>query len=317
MKRYNCIDILRGFCMIWIVWYHTNHPPFVDYPFFNATLFFVSGILFKEYPWKLFFKKKFNQLIVPFCFFYIIYYFFLVALNYAKYHYVSDDILYSIFGVFGLYTYNEAFIVNYPLWFVLALFVIQLISNCLLKVISSRHLLFLISIVLSCIGYYYIQSIPTPFMFGRSLPYLVFFMAGFCYGKIMLEKRENLFYIIGFLFLWILLCGLRLYFGKTLLLIHYSEILSFAFFLLYISKILSSNIIVRPIIFYGINSFVLFGLHDMILTILRIVYGNVIGEMNIISGILSVVLTLLIVWPLTLVLNKYFPFFVGKRNMIK
>lgn len=318
MKRYNCIDILRGFCMIWIVWYHTNHPQFVDYPFFNATLFFVSGILFKEYPWKLFLKKKFNQLLVPFCFFYIIYYFFLVALNYAKYHYVSDDILYSIFGVFGLYTYNEAFIVNYPLWFILALIIIQSISNCLLKIIKSRHLLFALSVVISCIGYYYVQSIPTPFMLGRSLPFLVYFLSGFCYGKLMLERRYNPYCVFGLVFIWgILYISQNLILSESFLLIHYGEILVLAFILLSVSKMISLSKIARPFLFFGINSIVLFGMHDMILTILRIVLLNVYGEMNIFLGILSVIITLCIVWPITVLLNKYAPVFIGKRNLIR
>ena len=40
--RYVSVDFLRGFCVVWIIWYHTIHPDFVNYPFFNAALFFVS-----------------------------------------------------------------------------------------------------------------------------------------------------------------------------------------------------------------------------------------------------------------------------------
>lgn len=318
MKRYNGIDFLRGFCMIWIVWYHTDHPRFVDYPFFNATLFFVSGVLFKEYPWKQFIRKKFNQLIVPFCFFYIIYYFFLIAINYVKYQYISSEILYSISGVLGLYTYNEAFIVNYPLWFILALIIIQIVSNSLLKTIRSRHLLFALSIVISYIGFYYMQSIPTPFMIGRSLPYLVYFIAGFSYGKLMLDRPWNVYRLLEIVFIWSVIFFLQVVvFDRGYLLINFGEILSFSFILLGISMIVSKYKIATPFIFFGINSIVLFGMHDMLLTILRIGFNSVVGEMNIVLGIISVILTLLITWPLTLFYNKYIPFLVGKKEIIK
>ena len=56
--RIDYIDTLRGLCMLSIVWYHTDHPDFLNYPYYNATLFFVSGLLFKQTSWRTFFKKK-------------------------------------------------------------------------------------------------------------------------------------------------------------------------------------------------------------------------------------------------------------------
>ena len=63
-QRINYIDTLRGLCMLSIVWYHTDHPDFLNYPYYNATLFFVSGLLFKPTPWGAFFKKKFLALLI-------------------------------------------------------------------------------------------------------------------------------------------------------------------------------------------------------------------------------------------------------------
>ena len=177
-KRINYIDTLKGLCVMWIVWYHTTHPDFVNYPFFNITLFFVSGILYKPYEWNVFWRKKINQLIIPFCFFYILYYIFLLAINYAKYHSV-DNVIYSIMDVFKLYTGNEAFIVNYPLWFICAIICMQLVMYVIEKIIKTKIPLLIIAFIISTIGFFYIQWIPTPFMFGRSLPYFIFFTIGY------------------------------------------------------------------------------------------------------------------------------------------
>ena len=143
-KRINYIDTLKGLCVMWIVWYHTTHPDFVNYPFFNITLFFVSGILYKPYEWNVFWRKKINQLIIPFCFFYILYYIFLLAINYAKYHSV-DNVIYSIMDVFKLYTGNEAFIVNYPLWFICAIICMQLVMYVIEKIIKTKIPLLIIA----------------------------------------------------------------------------------------------------------------------------------------------------------------------------
>ena len=91
-NRIEYLDILRGLCMVWIIWYHTEHPEFVNYPFFNTTLFFVSGIFFRTYSWDVFYRKKLNRMVIPLLFFYLLYYIFLLFINYIKYHQISTDI---------------------------------------------------------------------------------------------------------------------------------------------------------------------------------------------------------------------------------
>ena len=98
-QRIEYIDTLRGLCMLSIVWYHTDHPGFLEYPFYNSALFFVSGMLYKPSSGGMFLKKKFFSFLIPFVFFYLIYYLFLLSLNFVKYHSVSNDILFSIFDV--------------------------------------------------------------------------------------------------------------------------------------------------------------------------------------------------------------------------
>ena len=139
--------------MVWIIWYHTKHPDFVNYPFFNTTLFFVSGVFFKTtYSWTSFCRKKFNRMVVPFLFFYLLYYAFLLLINYAKFRQIHTDIASSIWDLFRLYTGNEAFVVNYPLWFLCALLVLQFIVYGLSKCVKSGLLLIAISVTEIIIG---------------------------------------------------------------------------------------------------------------------------------------------------------------------
>lgn len=68
-QRIEYIDTLRGLCMLSIVWYHTDHPGFLEYPFYNSALFFVSGMLYKPSSGGMFLKKKFFSFLIPFVFF--------------------------------------------------------------------------------------------------------------------------------------------------------------------------------------------------------------------------------------------------------
>ena len=102
-KRIEYIDALRGLCIFWVVWYHSSHPEWVEYPFRMPTLFFISGIFYKHYPGKVFWKKKVNQYIVPFAFFYLLYYVFLLVINFCKYHSVPSEVYLSFFDFAHMY----------------------------------------------------------------------------------------------------------------------------------------------------------------------------------------------------------------------
>lgn len=260
------IDALRGFCIIWIVWYHTNHPHFVDFPFFLPTMFLISGCFFKPYSWQVFWRKKLNQLIIPFIFFYLLYYVFLLVLNYAKYHYLSPEILWSITGVFKTYTYNGAFIVNYPLWFILALLVVQLTTYILTKWLKDKMTILTVAFILTLIGYYWLRTVPTPLMIGRSMPYLIYYVIGVLIDFPILTKRDST--------------------------------------------------LIKMLAFFGKNALIVFGLHDMYLTITRIGFLSVFDEMDNLLGFCNLLIVLLMMWPTILFLNKYAPYLVAKKELL-
>lgn len=309
---------MRGFCILWIVWYHTIHPIFVDYPFFLPALFSISGCFFRPYPWRTFWRKKINQLVIPFVFFYLLYYVFLVTLNYLKFHTVGSDILLSVLGVFKCYTYNDAFIVNYPLWFIMALFVVQLTTYSLVKTLKNKTAILVIAVFLSLLGQYWLRTIPTPFMIGRAMPYLIYYVVGALYGMSVIYAEHTLQrkYLIVILLLYAISFLIRMVYGNVCIIITYIEFLSATYLLMRVCQVIHKMKLAPVLAFWGINSLIVYGLHDMYLTIMRIVFTSAFGEMNNYLGFCHLLMVLLLIWPSIILLNRFAPKLVAKEEAL-
>ncbi|MDE5725747.1 MAG: acyltransferase family protein, partial [Duncaniella sp.] len=136
----------------------------------NTTVFFVSGIFFRPYPFAEFIKKKVNTLIVPFVFFYLVYYGYLVV-QWSLSHSLESFDFSVLASVFGMYRGTESFVVNPPLWFICALLNLQFMMYFLVKIKLSRVWIGVISCLVSVVGLLCIYWTETPFMLGRCLPY--------------------------------------------------------------------------------------------------------------------------------------------------
>lgn len=323
-RRVEYIDYLRGLCVTWVVWYHTTHPAFVDYSFRIPLFFFVSGIFFKLYPWKVFWRKKVNQLAIPFVLFYLIYYVFLIITNALSNHNLSD-FDYSVFwGVFGLYTGFESFIVNPPLWFICALIDLQLLLYILGKCIQDRWLLMCFAIVISLSGIWFFEGIPTPFMIGRSLRYFIFYVLGHVYGKTLVSyleiSKRNEFSLLLRSFLVITFFAILRYFfafdDKIINVFDYIEILGLIMFLIVFFKYIHQYRIVYPLKYYGMNSYIVFGMHEVYHSTFRIGLERLYGEITMSLGCVQTILTLLVLWPTIWLFNKYIPSLVAKKEFI-
>ena len=322
-QRVEYVDYIRGLCVTWVVWYHTTHPGFVDFSFRIPLFFFASGIFFKPYPWKKFWRKKFNQLFVPFILFYLIYYFYLIITNSLKYHDFSSFDYSCIFDVFKTYSVNESFTVNPPLWFICALINLQL----LLYITSglNKWLLIGLSVIITCLGLIYIQNIPTPFMIGRSLRYFIYYVAGYVFGKDLIKELENNIHttIIGLASILILALILisKTYFNSfssySTELTNCIEIFSIILILFVVFKIIYKVPLMYPFKYFGMNSYIVFGMHEIYHTTIRIIMQNTIGEITIFLGIIQTLITLALLWPTIWLFNKYIPVLVGKKELIK
>ena len=311
-QRIDYIDTLRGLCMLSIVWYHTDHPDFLNYPYYNATLFFVSGLLFKPTPLGTFFKKKFFTLLIPFVFFYLIYYGFLLATNYAKFHTISKEIVFSILDVFRLYSGTDGYTCNYPLWFIGALFWIQLMTNLMNQILKKPTIILIVALVIYILGVEYVDYVPTPFMIGRSFTFLIYYVVGYVFSTKFIGINNPSMYMIISLFAFCLLRYIGLNSSNAIL--DCLGFVAIAIALLMICKMIVNVPIMCLFTYFGIHSIIVFGMHDMYLTIFRIITVNLIGDMNLILGFANWGLTLLIMVPTIVFINKYIPYCVGKRR---
>ena len=324
-KRVEYVDYIRGLCVTWVVWYHTTHPDFVEFSFRIPLFFFASGIFFRPYPWKKFWRKKFNQLIVPFILFYLIYYIYLIITNALKFHSLSSFDYSCIWDVFGTYSATESFVVNPPLWFICALINLQLLLYVSSKLIRNKWSLLLFALFITTIGLVYIQHIPTPFMIGRSLRYFIYYVSGFIFGKSLIscldDKKETIKILSASLFVFISILIIKTIIPIKSLYVHEITDCFEIYSIILLLFVLFSNIykipIMYPFKYFGVNSYIVFGMHEIYHTTLRIIMQNIYGEVTITLGIIQTIITLLLLWPTIWLFNKYIPKLVGKKELIK
>lgn len=124
-KRIQYIDSVKGLCIIWVVWFHTLHPSFVDAYYHVPFFFFISGFYINNK--KDFITKRFKRLIIPHIKYFIAMYPFWILLHLWDYRTISNfnwDALFYLFSVS-----EDRFIAwNGPLWFLPILFVLSIIE---------------------------------------------------------------------------------------------------------------------------------------------------------------------------------------------
>lgn len=324
-KRVEYIDALRGLCIFWVVWYHSSHPLWVEYPFRMPTLFFVSGMFYKHYPWSVFWRKKVNQYVVPFVFFYVLYYLFLILINYCKYHSVAPEILFSFFDCARLYSGYDGYVVNYPLWFMVALLVLQTITYVITTMTKSMAILIIFAILMTFVGYYWLLDIALPLFIGKALTFYIYYVTGYVLGKKFLEYLEQkksvriVFFVLAVPFS-IAVIAERILFHDSYLdtLCQYIQFLFLPFILTCLFKGLSSiKVFMKVFLFFGSNSLIIFGLHDMFLSIFRVLLQRYCDVENPMMGVLMVILTLLLCWPTIIAFQRWIPKLVGKEPLLR
>lgn len=142
-KRIDFIDLAKGFCIILVVLEHIISYFNVSYAIHDALkifrmplYFFLSGLFFKPYEgFGGFLKRKTNKLLVPFFAFYFMTSLFLPNVLYHLFGYSvrNPDVL----GIQSLWAFfmPEVF-TNFPIWFLLCLFIVNIFFYCLYKTIN-------------------------------------------------------------------------------------------------------------------------------------------------------------------------------------
>lgn len=325
-KRIDYIDYLKGLTILWVVWYHTAHPEFVDFPIRMPLFFFISGIFFKPYPLSEFIKKKINTLLIPFVFFYIVYYIYLI-LQWSVNNSFSTFNYSCFFDIFKLHKSTESFTVNPPLWFICALINQQFIMYLLVKAKLPKLWIGIIAFLISSYGILHFYNVETLFMISRCLPYFIYYSMGYLTGRHILSMIEGEHGIKASLQLG--LCGFTVFilcrFIKSTYnvnlyietLIHYAEIFALILFMIYLLKYSYKLPFLRFLHFFGINSYIVLGMHEIVLTVYLICYIKLIGQPDVFGGIILLTLTTITLWPIICILNKICPKLIGKNELWK
>ena len=170
-KRIDSIDLFKGIAILGIVWKHTFHPQWCDLIHISALFFILSGIFFKDEPFIPFLKKKIRTILIPFLFFYILSYLARMAFYFGHFRTLHGFAWDSLLEIFSISNTPDYLTVNIPLWFLVCLFVMQIIFWCLNRVIPRnkyRSRWFLVILAALYAGYGTIESWHTPFMFRVS-----------------------------------------------------------------------------------------------------------------------------------------------------
>ena len=197
--RIEFIDLAKGFCIILVVFNHVHKfydPPYLlddTFKVFRMPLyFFLSGLFFKSYEGFIgFLKRKINKLLIPFIFFFIATSFLLrnimlYVLNFK----LKLNILWS-------FIYPE-FFPNFPIWFLLCLFELNIIFYCIYIVSNKfgKHKLIVLTILSGVIGFtgYYLghTGLNLPMFIDTAMSALPFFYVGFLtrkYTTLLLPNR--------------------------------------------------------------------------------------------------------------------------------
>lgn len=316
--RLEYIDLAKGLCIILVVILHHNIKAFDLYGLSILRMplyYFLSGLFFKHYAnFGVFTKKKVNNLLIPYIFFELCY----IAPKFITGVISYEQILPLLFNVE---------ITNYPLWFLLSLFIINNIYYWIAKI--DKEWLKLLSIFLCiCIGYKMSMNDMDDYFISCSLLGIPFFYLGHCFNRkgllyfihnlqssssVMIKRLAILLPFISFFIIIIV------YQCYDLPIIYYLQndiqgnLLIFYFFssLSVISFIgMGSAIKWLPIISYcGKYSIIILGLHIMFL-------GQKTTPIYWITGLIPTLqqlfpITLFLCWISIPVFKKYFPYFTA------
>ncbi len=318
-KRIEFIDLAKGFCILLVVFNHIHETDLMlcSSIFRMPLYFFLSGLFFKTYSgFGEFMLKKTNRLIIPFLFFFCLgatLYFVLWRWTPNLRGGIETDNVYS----------------NIPIWFLLALFEVNIISFLLIKLAHGKTLPCMILFALAGAAGYLIEcfNYNIYFFFDTALTSAPFFFAGYIvrqktnmlqpnkYDKFWLPVTITCFSIVAATYL----C----YKEKIDLranIVHYNI---FAFYFAALCGIMGILTIAKrigrlPLISYiGKYSIVLLGVHFLLLTICDIYLTPIIGKHNVLSDTIFFVI---IVAASTLTIpafKKFTPKFIAQEDLIK
>lgn len=176
-KRIEFVDLAKGVCILLIIMGHTGIE--VGYPGISAMrtplYLTISGLFFKDYGGLVnLIVRKTNKILIPFLFFYVSSY-----LLYYLFNAIAPGLIVSkANGILDVFTQIQYF--NGPLWFLLVIFIDNILFGVISLRIRNELLRATIVLVLGAIGLsLYKSGIFLPCCIDASLVCLPFFYFGY------------------------------------------------------------------------------------------------------------------------------------------
>lgn len=317
-KRIDSIDLLKGLAIVGIVWKHTVHPHWCDLILISAIFFILSGTFFKDEPFVPFLKKRVRTILVPFLVFYLFSFLARLLFHVAHHHTLHEFDWSAVLQLFTIDSGSLYLSVNIPLWFLVCLFVMQLIFWVLNRLIPQRHrtLWFLLVIAVIYAGYPAIEEWRTLFMVNVALESLPYFIAGNLFGLPLARylARSSHRYLVALL-------GLALFIAVQYLPVEWPVLSLIKFFALFAALLAllsyaegNRSPLARFVRTCGESSLLIMGIHVILLAPLQPIACAITGKPDLLAGAIALALTLLVIYLLIPVVNKYIPWAVGKRR---
>lgn len=331
-SRIQWIDTCKGIGILLVVIGHTmieNKYRGPIYSFHMPLFFFISGYLFsiKKYSniAQILFSKA-KSLLVP----YILFSFISIILIRIL---LNQPIAVSTFIRTLLVSKRNAIYYDDPLWFLTSLFTVEIMYYLLLKYLKNNLLIFFIVILFAYFSCFKLNALSgkniLPWSFDQSLYFIFYYGLGNFVKNLGLLKNnlKKSIYLIVFSLIYLLLLvdsslynqglnSLNTYLDIPVNIVSFFNIVLSALipiiFIIYISQFLSS---ISYINFLGRNSLVLLALHVSLgFNLIPIIAGNsltLIKSPNLLGLVFSIG-AIIMITPISIIINKYLPFILGK-----
>jgi len=336
LKRIEWIDIAKGLGIIFVIFAHIQSisQVFLNYiySFHMPLFFFLSGYLFSDSKYKTlmeFIKKKAQSLLIPYFVFSIISYIYWALVQIR----MGDDIKHpdlfrAFIGIFYSDPNHHFMSYNVALWFLTCLFSTEILFYILRKKIKIEYYIPIVLIALSITGYLFSLYLPfrLPWGIDVACSAVVFYGVGYIFKTInindeVMERLPKMSAILLLMPIGYILSQFNReidmasnYLSNYFL--FYAGAFAGIFCWIFIAYLIKESTILS---FFGKNSLIIFGLHlktpvDFFMhKVLRTSAETINGNLY---GVIDTIITLAFLVPVIFIINKFFPFLIGKGRQI-
>ena len=340
-ERIKWVDYSKSFGIFLVVLGHAGLPDNIRsifYAFHIPLFFFLAGLFFdydKFSGYFSFFRRRFFQLIVPYLFFNLITYLFwlFIGRHTGKDALTSTNATLPLVGI--LYGNASSLPHNVPLWFLTCLFTVENLYFILFRTIQNKKTILIIALILlSLIGFidYRLDIFRLPWGINMGFVVIGFYGIASIFRKQFLKNPNNKLKLIFLSFLaFAIVIVVADVNGKIEVSDHqYGNYLLFftgaaagILFIISLSRLLVLYRVNSLFLEYvGRNSLIVFGFHLLAGSFIKAITLYLfkiplsIYELCYIQIIYSI-LSISILIPFIFILNKYFPFLIGKTRIMK